>query len=122
MSAATSRRALRRLIAFAQRERRVVLEEFAQVRGLMPLLMKRRNRGEWSRADLDELRLQLRRLRTLSPYLAALVLPGGFAALPLVAWWLDRRRSRREALAPAPLVAAAEIRVDQAAGKADAPP
>ena len=122
MSTAAPRGAIRRLLAFAERERRMVLEELAKIRGLMPLLMKRRNRGEWSKEDLEELRVQLKRLRTLSPYLAALVLPGGFAALPLMAWWLDRRRSRREEAVPVPLVAATEVRVDQAAGKAETPP
>jgi len=121
MSAAPRQGAIRRLVAFADRERRVVLEELAKIRGLMPLLMKRRNRGRWSNEELAELRQQLERLRTLSPYLAVLVLPGGFALLPLLAWWLDRRRTRREALAGPPL-AGPEPRVDQAAGKVDAPP
>jgi hypothetical protein len=109
MNPAAPRGALRRLIAFADRERRIVLEELVKIRGLMPLLMKRRNRGGWSKEELDELRMQLRRLRALSPYIAVLVLPGGLALLPLMAWWLDRRRLRRAQL-------------DQAAGKADAPP
>lgn len=121
MSAAVPQGALRRLLAFAERERRMVLEELVKIRGLMPLLMKRRNRGGWSREDRAELQTQLKRLRTLSPYVAALVLPGGFALLPLMAWWLDRRRSRRALLAsPAPLVGGTGV--DQAAGKADAPP
>ena len=49
MSTAAPRGAIRRLLAFAERERRMVLEELAKIRGLMPLLMKRRNRGEWSK-------------------------------------------------------------------------
>ena len=123
MSSVAPQGAIRRLLAFAERERRMVLDELAKIRGLMPLLMKRRNRAEWSKEDLVELRMQLKRLRTLSPYLAALVLPGGLAALPLMAWWLDRRRSRREERTgpPAPLVARTET-LDQAAGKADTPP
>jgi hypothetical protein len=31
----------------------------------------------------------------MGPYVALLVLPGGFALLPLLAWWLDRRREKR---------------------------
>lgn len=123
MSEVAPQGAIRRLLAFAERERRVVLEELAKIRGLMPLLMKRRNRGDWSKEDVAELRLQLKRLRSLSPYIAALVLPGGFALLPLMAWWLDRRRTPREKGGqPARLVTTTEIRVDQAAGKVDAPP
>lgn len=119
----TAQGALRRLLAFTQRERRAVLEELAHIRGLMPLLMKRRNRGQWTTEDLAELRLHLKRLRTLSPYLAALLLPGGFAALPVIAWWLDRRRTRRGlALAAPPVAGVRDLGADQAAGKADAPP
>ena len=42
----------------------------------------------------DEIAL-LRRLSRMSPYIAVIVLPGGFAMLPALAWWLDRRRVRR---------------------------
>ena len=86
---------LRRAFEFTQRERKFVLDQLAQVRGLMPLLMKRRNRSNWTPEDLAEIRVHLIRLRDLSPYLAMLLLPGGFFALPLIAWWLDRRRERR---------------------------
>ena len=86
---------LRRAFEFTQRERKFVLDQLAQVRGLMPLLMKRRNRSNWTPEDRAEIRVHLIRLRDLSPYLAMLLLPGGFFALPLMAWWLDRRRQRR---------------------------
>jgi len=87
--------AIRRVVAFAQRERKFVLDELRQVKGLVPLLMKRRNGERWTREDIAEMRAQFGRLRMLSPYLAALLLPGGFAALPALAWWFDRRRARR---------------------------
>jgi len=87
--------AIRRVFAFADRERKHVLDEMAQVKGLMPLLMKRRNRARWTPEDLAEIRAKLNRLGGLSWYLAVLLLPGGFFALPAVAWWLDRRRERR---------------------------
>ena len=87
--------AIRRVFAFADRERKYVLDEMAQVKGLMPLLMKRRNRARWTPEDLAEIRAKLNRLGGLSWYLAVLLLPGGFVALPAVAWWLDRRRERR---------------------------
>jgi hypothetical protein len=32
----------------------------------------------------------------MSPYIALIVIPGGLALLPLVAWWLDKRRARRK--------------------------
>ena len=87
--------AIRRVFAFADRERKYVLDEMTQVKGLMPLLMKRQNRERWTPGDLAEIRAKLNRLGGLSWYLAVLLLPGGFLALPAVAWWLDRRRGRR---------------------------
>jgi hypothetical protein len=99
----TRRRGLggvRDVFALADRERRFLLRELTQVRGLMPLLMKPRNRQRWTVDERAELRAQLRRLSHLSPYLVALVMPGGFVVLPALAWWLDRRRARR-AIAPA---------------------
>jgi hypothetical protein len=74
------------------REKRHLLNEILQVRGLMPLLMKQRNKGRWSAEDRAELRVHLRRLSNLSPYLVVLALPGSFVLLPALAWWLDRRR------------------------------
>lgn len=77
------------------RERKRVIAEVVQVRGLMPLLMKPRNGQPWSPADRTELRLHLRRLAAVSPYLVVLVFPASFLTLPLLAWWLDRRRQQR---------------------------
>ncbi|KPK07309.1 MAG: hypothetical protein AMJ64_06990 [Betaproteobacteria bacterium SG8_39] len=81
-------------IAFVARERRYLRSEMAQVRGLMPLLMKRRNRLPWTLAERAELRGHLKRLSVISPYLMCFVMPGGLALLPALAWWLDRRRPR----------------------------
>lgn len=79
------------------REKKHLLGEILQVRGLMPLLMKQRNKGRWTAADRAELRVHLRRLSNLSPYLVVLALPGSFIMLPALAWWLDRRRTRNRA-------------------------
>jgi hypothetical protein len=80
--------------ALAAREKRRLLAECCAVQGLMPLLMKPRNHQTWTREDKALLRAHLRRLSHLSPYLVLLVAPGGFLALPALAWWLDRRRLR----------------------------
>lgn len=85
-----------KMLAAQQRERQELLTEFVKVRGLMPLLMKHRNGDAWSRAERGELHDQLRALAHLSPYLVILLLPGSFALLPVYAWWLDRRRQRRD--------------------------
>jgi len=85
----------------AERERKALLAEMVQVSGLMPLLMKPRNKQKWSEADLRELHAHLRRLSKLSPYIVVFVMPGGFAMLPVLAWWLDRRRQRNRIPPPA---------------------
>jgi hypothetical protein len=89
--------AYRSLGELTERERRHLTREIVLARGLMPLLMKPRNKQRWSPEDKQELAVHLRRLSHISPYLMALVLPGGMLALPLLAWWLDRRRNRRPA-------------------------
>jgi hypothetical protein len=74
------------------RERKYVLGEVVQVAGLMPLLMKPRNKQKWTAEDKRQIVTHLRRLSMVSPYLAVMVMPGSFVVLPALAWWLDRRR------------------------------
>ncbi len=78
------------------RERIRLAQEMHQVRGLMPLLMKQRNGYHWTPEDLHEIRSQFRTLLSLCPYLTLVFMPGGLLILPVFAWWLDRRRQRRE--------------------------
>ena len=75
-----------------------------QVKGLMPLLMKPRNKQHWTMEDKLELQVHLRRLSHISPYLVVLALPGSFILLPALAWWLDRRRNRSDAGPQFPVV------------------
>ena len=79
------------------RERLRLSSEMSDVRGLMQLLMKQRNGYRWTEVDRLKIKAKLRRLASLSPYLILFVAPGGFLALPFLAWWLDRRRLRRAA-------------------------
>lgn len=92
---------VRLVFELAERERRFLLAELSKVKGLVPVLMKRRNKQKWTREDKAEIRVQLRRISKLSPYLVVMAMPGGFAVLPVLAWWLDRRRGRRPAKLPA---------------------
>jgi len=78
-----------------EREKRHILAEVVQVRGLMPLLMKPRNKQQWTPQDKRELLRDLKCLSRMSAYIAVLVMPGGFALMPVMAWWLDRRRGQR---------------------------
>lgn len=86
---------LRMLSELTERERRHLTSEILLARGLMPLLMKPRNKQHWTAEERRELALHLRRLSYISPYLVVLVMPGGMLILPALAWWLDRRRNRR---------------------------
>lgn len=84
-----------RILAAQQRERQQITAELIKVKGLMPLLMRRRNGGRWTAAERRQLADQLHALAHLSPYLFLLAMPGSFMALPVLAWWLDRRRQLR---------------------------
>ncbi len=91
---------LRKFFLTMDRERKYLVGELVKVQGLMPLLMKPRNKMKWSARDKAELIEHMHRLQHLSPYIAVFLLPGGLAMLPVLAWWLDRRRVRR-AIQPA---------------------
>lgn len=78
------------------RERMRIWDEMGQMRGLIPLLMKQRNGYRWNDADRRNIRMQMRHLAHMCPYLILLFAPGGVFALPVLAWWLDRRRLKRE--------------------------
>ena len=90
------RRRLHGAWALQNRERIRLAGEISQMRGLMPLLMKQRNGYRWSEGDRRKIRAHLRKLAAISPYLVLFVSPGGFFLLPVLAWWLDRRRQKRE--------------------------
>jgi hypothetical protein len=60
----------------------------------MQLLMKERNGERWTDEDRLLIRRHLRTLGGLVPILALFALPGGSLLLPLLAWFLDRRRGK----------------------------
>ena len=78
-----------------EREKKRLEDELARTQTLMPLLMKPRNGAKWTKEEKRELVDHMKRISGLGPYVALLLLPGGLALLPLVAWWLDRRREKR---------------------------
>ena len=91
---------VRTVLEIMDRERKYVLGEVVQVSGLMPLLMKPRNRQKWTAEDKQKIAQHLRRLSVVSPYLAVMAIPGSFVVLPALAWWLDRRRANLRKSAP----------------------
>ena len=78
-----------------QREKDRIRAEILSFQGLMPLLMQQRNGRRWTTDERAQLAQHLHRLQSLSPYMLALLSPGSFVLLPLLAWWLDRRRKKR---------------------------
>lgn len=87
-------RRLRNALVLAERERRRLSAELAELKPLLPLLRKRQRGDAWTQEERTQVRAHLRRLRALSPQLALLALPGGLALLPAYAWWLQRRAQR----------------------------
>ena len=77
-------------------QRLYIHNELSHARGLLPILMKRRNGEQWSKEERELLLRDLRALSNLSPYLVPILMPGGILMLPLLAWWIDRRRKGRE--------------------------
>lgn len=88
---------LSRLMDSQKAHARLMVGDLVRMRGLMPLLMKHRNGGNWTPQEKAELLNQLRVLSRISPYLLFLLLPGSALLLPAYAWWLDRRRRPRRA-------------------------
>ena len=96
------------------REKNRIRAEMQGIQGLLPLLMKQRNGSRWTSAERSELRGHLRNLTTLGPYLLVLVAPGSFVLLPLLAWWLDRRRQKRnDPEKPAPVAPPSAIEMER---------
>lgn len=88
-------RLLRKIYVLQRREQQRLWIAMRSTSGLMPLLMKQRNGQKWTTEDRALLREQLKNLMEIGPYLILFIAPGAFLTLPLLAWWLDRRRQRR---------------------------
>jgi hypothetical protein len=79
-----------------QSNKQFILHEVLEVKGLMQLLMKRRNTGEkWTKEEKKEIRHHLKHISKLIPALIIFLLPGGSLLLPFLAETLDRRTADR---------------------------
>ena len=80
------------------KSKQAVLREILAVRGLMQLLMKRRNtKVAWTKDEKAEIKRYLKSLSRSLRILLVFSLPGGALFLPLLALALDRRRGGRAA-------------------------
>ena len=70
------------------------LKDLYHIQGFMRLLMKPRNGMPRTAEDKAEIRLHLKSVAASLPMLAVFTLPGGLVLLPLLAWYLDRRKQR----------------------------
>jgi len=82
-------------LAGNSRERRRLGDELATMKGAWPLLMKQRRGGKWTPGDKQQLKGMVRSASSVSPYLFIWALPGSILLLPLLAWYLDKRRKQR---------------------------
>jgi len=73
-----------------------ILKEVLEVKGLMQLLMKYRNTGEkWTREEKKEIKMHVKNISKVVPFLLIFLLPGGSLLLPFLSEVLDRRKSTR---------------------------
>ena len=87
------KRYLKRLIVT---NKEIILREVLAIKGLMQLLMKKRNTDEkWTWEEKKEIKGHLRNIAKIIPALAIFSLPGGSFLLPILAETLDRRKIRR---------------------------
>jgi hypothetical protein len=91
----------------------IILTEISHIQGFMQLLMKPRNGMPWSVEDRAAILGHLKHLARSLPVLVIFTLPGGSLLLPLLAWFLDRRKIRNQpAESPAQKPASVETTKD----------
>lgn len=91
---------VRGVLELQHRERMRLRDELSATQQLIPLLMKQRNGERWTEEERKDIKAQLQRMVAIAPYLVLFVMPGGLFLLPLLAWWLDRRRQQRQQAQP----------------------
>ena len=86
---------LKRLLAS---NKKFILHEVLEVKGLMYMIMKHHNTGQkWTRDEKKEIKMHLKVISRAVPALIIFLLPGGSLLLPFLAEALDRRGGRGRA-------------------------
>src|SRR5262245_6241622 len=80
--------------AFLVELKAIGLRDLYHIQGFMGLLMKPRNGMPWTPEDKAAIRFHLKIVGASLPMLAVFTLPGGMLLLPLLAWYLDRRKQK----------------------------
>jgi hypothetical protein len=80
--------------AFLAELKAMGLRDLYHIQGFMRLLMKPRNGMPWTTEDKAAIRLHLKSVAASLPMLAVFTLPGGMLLLPVLAWYLDRRKRK----------------------------
>jgi hypothetical protein len=80
------------LPSFLTKFKALTWAEIIHVQGLMQLLMKPRNGMPWSMEDKAAILSHLKHMAKSLPLLAIFSLPGGTLLLPLLPWFLERRK------------------------------
>lgn len=83
-------------LAGNSREKSRLRREMATMKGSVVWLVQQRRQGTWSAEERAHLRDVMRSASSVSPYLFIWVIPGSMLLLPFMAWFLDKRRKRRE--------------------------
>lgn len=83
------------LLASNTREKRRFRDELVNIKGAWPLLMKQRDGGTWTPNDKRALKTMMRSASSVSPYLFIWAVPGSMLLLPLLAWFLDKKRKNK---------------------------
>ena len=83
-------------LAGNSREKSRLRREMATMKGSVVWLVQQRRQGHWTADERAHLRDVMRSASSVSPYLFIWVIPGSMLLLPLMAWFLDWQRKRRQ--------------------------
>jgi hypothetical protein len=83
-------------LAGNSREKTRIQRELGTLKGSAVWLVQQRRQGHWSAEERVRMRSMMRSASSVSPYLLVWVIPGSMLVLPLMAWYLDKQRKRRE--------------------------